>query len=80
MTTLSFAEGGEVLVSYEPFGPPDEEAGPAVAAAVDGLDFGDARDHGEKCLFAIERFTGRGITSADLEQIQSADVGYWVRR
>jgi hypothetical protein len=80
MTTLSFAEGGEVLVSYEPFGPPGEDAGPAVAAALDGLDFADVRDHGEKCLFAIERFTGRGITPADLEQIQSADVGYWVRR
>jgi hypothetical protein len=80
MTILSFAEGGEVLVSYEPFGPPDEDAGPAVAAAIDGLDFADVRDHGEKCLVAVERFTGCGITPANMEQIRSADVGYWVRR
>lgn len=79
MTILSFAEGGRVLESYEPFGPPNGEAGPEVQAAVEGLDFADVRDHGEKCLFAVERFAGCGITPADVEQIRSADVGYRVQ-
>lgn len=79
LTNLGFAEGGRVLESYEPFGPPGDDAGPEVQAAVDGLNFADVRDHGEKCLFAVERFTGRGITPADLERIRSADVGYRVQ-
>jgi hypothetical protein len=42
LTRLSFAESGHVLASFEP--PEDINAGPAVAAALEGLDFDDYRD------------------------------------
>ena len=34
------------------------------------------RDKTEKGLFAVERFTSRGLTALDLEQIRSSDVAY----
>lgn len=74
MTQLSFAEGGEVLAAFEPFD--DVDAGPAVAAALDGLDFADHRHKTGKGLVAVQRFTGRGIAQRDLDQIEAADVAY----
>lgn len=74
MTQLSFAEGGQVLASFEP--PERVNAGPAVGAALDGLDFDDYRNKEGKGLVAVERFTGRGITAQDLEQIQTADIAF----
>jgi hypothetical protein len=76
MTCLSFAEDGEVLASYEPFGPLAEDTRPAVAAALEGLDFSDHRDKTEKGLVAVERFAGRGITREDLDRIAGANVAY----
>jgi hypothetical protein len=74
MTWLSFAEGGQVLASFEP--PEGINAGPAVGAALDGLDFDDYRNKEGKGLVAVERFTGRGITARDLDQIQTADIAF----
>ncbi|NBH05903.1 DUF6461 domain-containing protein, partial [Amycolatopsis sp. SID8362] len=75
VTRLSFARDGEVLASFEPgLGEPD--AHPEVAAALAGLDFEDYRDHDEKGLVAVERFTGRGLDAGDLEAIERAGVGY----
>ena len=74
LTRLSFADGGRVLASFEPG--EDTDAGPAVAAALDGLDFEDYRDTGGKGLVAVQRFTGHGITAGDLERIEAADVAF----
>lgn len=74
MTRLSFDEGGRVLASFE--WPEGIDTGPAVAAALDGLDFDDYRDKGDKGLVAAERFTGGGITERDLEEIEAADIAF----
>jgi Family of unknown function (DUF6461) len=74
MTQLSFAEGGQVLASFEP--PEGINAGSAVGAALEGLDFHDYRNKEGKGLVAVERFTGRGITEQDLEQIHAADIAF----
>jgi hypothetical protein len=74
LTRLSFAEGGHVLASFEP--PEDINAGPAVAAALEGLDFDDYRDREGKGLVAVQRFTGCGITAQDMDQIQAADIAF----
>lgn len=78
MTRLSFADGGQVLASFEP--PEDVDAGPAVAAALEGLDFDDYRDRAGKGLVAVQRFTGRGITERDLDQMLAADVAFRIVR
>jgi Family of unknown function (DUF6461) len=74
MTRLSFAEGGHVLASFEP--PEEIDAGPAVAAALGGLDFEDYRDKVGKGLVAVQRFTGYGFTEQDLDRIEAADIAY----
>jgi hypothetical protein len=74
MTRLSFAKGGQVLASFEP--PEGINAGPAVEAALDGLDFDDYRNKEGKGLVAVERFTGRGLTAQDLDRIQTADIAF----
>jgi hypothetical protein len=74
MTRLSFAEDGQLLASFEP--PEDVDAGPAVAAALDGLDFDDYRNKTAKGLVAVQRFTGRGITARDLDQIEAAGTAF----
>lgn len=80
LTTLSFAEGGQVLASFEPGLDPVPDAGPAVAAALDSLDFEDYQDKEGKGLVAMERFTGRGFTTADLERIVAAGTAFQVNR
>ena len=70
---LTFAERGRLLEAFEP---PGQPADPAVLAALDGLDFEDYRDWTAKCLVTLERFTGLGITEADIERTRTADVGY----
>jgi hypothetical protein len=52
------------------------DAGPAVAAALDGLDFGDYRDKTGKGLVAVQRFTGCGITAQGLDRIEAADIAF----
>jgi hypothetical protein len=70
---LTFAEGGTLLEAFEP---PGQPAHPAVVATFDGLDFEDYHDWTAKCLVTVERFTGLGITEADIERMQTADVAY----
>ncbi|SHN43759.1 DUF6461 domain-containing protein [Cryptosporangium aurantiacum] len=76
VTRLSFAEHGELLAGFEPWG--DVPAEPAVAAALDGLDFAELGDREEKGLLAVERFTGRGLREEDLARVEEAGLGYRV--
>ncbi|WFE29075.1 DUF6461 domain-containing protein [Solwaraspora sp. WMMD791] len=76
VTRLSFAERGELIESFEPWG--DTEVAPVVAEAIAGLDFDVPRDRVEKGLVAVERFTGYGITEADVARIWDAGVGFQV--
>lgn len=78
LTSQSFAEGGQVLASFEPG--LDPVPGPAVAAALDSLDFEDYRDKEGKGLVALERLTGCGFTAADLERIVAAGTAFQVNR
>ncbi|WP_410590127.1 DUF6461 domain-containing protein [Amycolatopsis sp. lyj-23] len=72
---LSFAVGGEVLLSFQPG--LDEPSGTGdVTAALAGLDLANYRDRDEKGLVAVERFTGRGLYPEDLEDIERLGVGY----
>lgn len=75
LTRLSFAEGGELLAAFEPWGA-EFDVPQAVAAALDGLDFGELGRRTGKGLVAVERFTGRGITADDLAHIEAAGIGY----
>ena len=76
LTRLSFAEGGELLASFEPgFTDPDTDH-PAVLDALRGIDFEDYRDKHEKGLVAVERFTRGVFTEEALERIKSANVAY----
>ncbi|MEO3772098.1 DUF6461 domain-containing protein [Micromonospora sp. B9E7] len=74
VTRLSFAEAGQLLAAFEPWG--HDEYPPEVAAALVGLDFAEPGDRAEKGLVAVTRFTGRGITAADLTRIRAAGIGY----
>ncbi|MEU5567681.1 DUF6461 domain-containing protein [Micromonospora musae] len=80
LTRLSFAEHGRLLAAFEPGTggdlDPKAAAEPAIAAALAGLDLDDHVDRGQKGLVAVERFTGYGITAADLDRITTAGVGY----
>ncbi|MEO3778698.1 DUF6461 domain-containing protein [Micromonospora sp. B11E3] len=78
LTQLSFAERGRLLASFEPWG--DVDADPVVTAALAGLDFAEPGDRAETGLVAVERFTGRGISAADLTRIQDAGIGFRVAR
>ncbi|MEV1287659.1 DUF6461 domain-containing protein [Micromonospora sp. NPDC049679] len=78
VTRLSFAEQGRLLASFEPWG--DLDADPVVTAALAGLDFAEPGFRTEKGLVAVERFTGRGITAADLDRIQDAGTGFRIAR
>ncbi|MEV4386123.1 DUF6461 domain-containing protein [Micromonospora sp. NPDC049580] len=74
VTRLSFAEAGQLLAAFEPWG--RDEYPPEVAAALAGIDFAELGDRSEKGLVAVARFTGRGITAADLNRIRAAGIGY----
>ncbi|MFF4594520.1 DUF6461 domain-containing protein [Amycolatopsis sp. NPDC001319] len=74
VSRLSFARDGELLASDELGRSLGDD--PEVAAAVEGLDFHDWRDRYEKGLVAVERFTGRGLTVEDFDEIQEAGMGY----
>ncbi|WP_199516684.1 DUF6461 domain-containing protein [Nucisporomicrobium flavum] len=76
LTQLSLAEHGRVLASFEPWG--GEQVPAEVAAALDGVDFAEPGDRIEKGLVAVERFTGTGISAADLGRIRDAGIGYRV--
>ncbi|ONH31860.1 hypothetical protein [Pseudofrankia asymbiotica] len=72
---LGLAEGGEAL--FDGFEPGMWQATPAAAEPyLVGLDFEDFRDRAEKCLVAVERFTGYAVQAHDLERIEEADVAY----
>ncbi|MEU8819613.1 DUF6461 domain-containing protein [Actinoplanes sp. NPDC048796] len=74
MTRLSFAERGELLAAFEPFG--GEQTPPAVTEALAGIDFAERGYRTEKGLAAVERFTGRGITAADVTRVFASGSGY----
>ena len=74
MTRLSFAGDGQLLTSFEPS--EDVDTGRAVAAALDGPDFDDYRNKTAKGRVAVQRFTGRGITARDLDQIEAGDTAF----
>ncbi|KDN17219.1 DUF6461 domain-containing protein [Amycolatopsis rifamycinica] len=75
LTRLSFARGGEVVSAFEP-GLGEPSADDDVAAALAGLDLENYRDRTEKCLVAVERFTGRGLYAEDLEDLDRLGVAY----
>lgn len=77
LTRLSFAEDGRLIAAEEPFG--HEKWPPELSAVLDGLDFAANGDRVEKGLVAVERFTGHGITEADIARIFEVGVGYRVR-
>jgi hypothetical protein len=77
VTRLSFAEGGQVLASFEP-SEGHQHLPPAVNDALTGLDFAEYDERIGKGLVAVERFTGYGITAADLTSIRDVGVGYRV--
>ncbi|SNY66820.1 DUF6461 domain-containing protein [Paractinoplanes atraurantiacus] len=76
MTRLSFAEHGTVLASFEPFG--GEQTPPAVTEALTGIDFSERGYRTEKGLAAVERFTGHGITAADVTAVFASGSGYLI--
>lgn len=76
VTRLSFAEAGRLLAMHEPWG--HEQWAPELAEALAGLDFAEFGDRVEKGLLAVERFTGRGLTPADLAEIERAGTAYRV--
>lgn len=66
---LAFAEHEELLFAGDPRRDPG-------APHVDDMDFDDHRHRLAKGLTALARFTGRGITPADLSAIYAADQAY----
>ncbi|MFB9321970.1 DUF6461 domain-containing protein [Cryptosporangium minutisporangium] len=74
VTRLSFAERGEILAASEFW--EESPTDPRVAEAMAGLDFAEPVDSTERSLVAVERFTGRGITPADLAAIEESGVCY----
>jgi hypothetical protein len=74
---LSFAEQGRTLASFE-YPEDEDQADPAVRAALAGLDFDDYRNQVGKGLVAVERFTGHAVTADDLDRINNADRGFWI--
>ncbi|XVV16932.1 DUF6461 domain-containing protein [Actinoplanes sp. CA-131856] len=74
LTRLSFAEHGDLLASFEPWG--GEEIPTAAAEALNGIDFAERGYRKEKGLAAVERFTGRGIAAADVTRMFAAGLGY----
>ncbi|WP_191301863.1 DUF6461 domain-containing protein [Lentzea cavernae] len=63
---LSFARGGGVLFSAEPWEDTDFGDDPEVVAALDGLDFGVWRHKEAKGITAVTRFTGTVLPQDDL--------------
>ena len=77
VTRLSFAEGGDMLASFEPCENQEHDL-PAVNDALLGLDFAEHGERIGKGLVAVERFTGYGITPADLASARDSGIGYRV--
>ncbi|ATE56494.1 hypothetical protein CNX65_27135 [Actinosynnema pretiosum] len=82
LTTLSFAERGRALLSFEPHRVPDS-CPDEVRALLDGLDITDSRHRKAKGLTAVERFTGHGYAPADHAAVLATAafhrVGEWCR-
>lgn len=76
LTRLSFAENGRILAAFEPFGDDDPGAGPDVAAALAGLDFGGLGAKSALGLVAVERFTGHAFTATEFDTIEAGGVAY----
>jgi hypothetical protein len=75
LTRLSFAEGGELIDSFELGAHAGDD--PRVRAALAELDFEDLRgDRVRKGLVAVERFTGHRVTEDHLARIDAAGVGF----
>jgi hypothetical protein len=66
LTRLSFARGGELVASEEPWEEAEFGDDPEVVAALDGLDFGDWRHRNAKGITAVTRFTGGELPEDDL--------------
>jgi hypothetical protein len=76
-TRRSFAEGGRLLASFEWLHElEDADIEPSVAAALQGLHSDDSRHWVGTGMVAVERFTGYGMTAADLERIEAADIAF----
>ncbi|MFS8102321.1 DUF6461 domain-containing protein [Lentzea alba] len=63
---LSFARDGRVICSEEPWEEADYGDDPEVAAALEGLDFGNFRHTDAKGITAVTRFTGTTLPEEDL--------------
>ncbi|MFD4639663.1 DUF6461 domain-containing protein [Lentzea sp. NPDC058436] len=74
---LSFARGGSVLASTEPWGHTDFGDDPEVVAALDGLDFGVWRHKDAKGVTAVTRFTGTVLPQDDLTAALQRLVSRW---
>ncbi|WP_285474523.1 DUF6461 domain-containing protein [Actinoplanes sp. NBRC 101535] len=74
LTRLSFAERGELLAAFEPWG--DDRTPPEASEFVAGLDFAVPFDRAQKGLVAVERFTGHAFTAADMTAVEAADTCY----
>ncbi|MFD0788352.1 hypothetical protein ACFQZ8_30940, partial [Micromonospora azadirachtae] len=55
---------------------PKVDAEPAVAAATAGLELADHVDRHLNGLVTVERFTGYGITAADLDRVTTTGTGF----
>jgi hypothetical protein len=66
LTKLSFARGGTLVSAAEPWEEADFGDDPEVAAALDGLDFGNWRHTDAKAITAVTRFTGAVLPEDDL--------------
>ncbi|MET9626805.1 DUF6461 domain-containing protein [Lentzea sp. NPDC006480] len=66
VTRLSFARGGELISSEEPWEDAEFGDDPEVVAALDGLDFADYRHSYAKGITAVTRFTGGVLPQDDI--------------
>jgi hypothetical protein len=66
LTRLSFARDGKLVSAEEPWGETDFGDDPEVAAALDGLDFGDFRHKDAKGITAVCRFIGVELPTDEL--------------
>jgi len=77
VTSLSLAENGDLLASFEWW---DEVTHPAVLALFEGLDIHNYEDKVARGLVVIERFTGCTVTAELVSEALAMTVGYRLLR